>query len=41
MDITIIGWVWLGILIGVIAGFVLCSWLTTSKVAELKKRYLS
>ena len=36
MDITIIGWVWLGILIGVIAGFVLCSWLTSSKVAELE-----
>ena len=36
MEITIIGWVWLGILIGVIAGFVLCSWLTTSKVAELE-----
>jgi MFS superfamily sulfate permease-like transporter len=36
MDITIIGWVWLGILIGVVAGFVLCSWLTTSKVAELE-----
>ena len=35
MDITIIGWVWLGILIGVIAGFVLCSWLTSSKVAEM------
>ena len=35
MDITIIGWVWLGILIGVVAGFVLCSWLTSSKVAEM------
>ena len=35
MDISIIGWVWLGILIGVIAGFVLCSWLTSSKVAEM------
>ena len=35
MDITIIGWVWLGILIGVVAGFVLCSWLTQSKVAEM------
>ena len=35
MDITIIGWVWLGILIGVITGFVLCSWLTSSKVAEM------
>ena len=35
MDITVIGWVWLGILIGVIAGFVVCSWLTSSKVAEM------
>ena len=35
MDIAIIGWVWLGILIGVIAGFVLCSGLTSSKVAEM------
>ncbi len=35
MDIAIIGWVWLGILIGVIAGFVLCSWLTSSKVSEM------
>ena len=36
MDIAIIGWVWLGILIGAIAGFVICSLLTTSKVAELE-----
>ena len=35
MEIAIIGWVWLGILIGVVAGFVLCSWLTQSKVAEM------
>ena len=35
MDIAIIGWVWLGILIGVVAGFVLCSWLPQSKVAEM------
>ena len=36
MDIVIIGWVWLGILIGTIAGFVICSLLTASKVAELE-----
>ena len=35
MEIAIIGWVWLGILIGVVAGLVLCSWLTQSKVAEM------
>ena len=40
MDITIIGWVWLGILIGVVAGFVLCSWLTQSKVAEMDAELL-
>ena len=40
MDITIIGWVWLGILIGVVAGFVLCSWLTQSKVAEMDAEIL-
>ena len=40
MDITIIGWVWLGILVGVIAGFVLCSWLTSSKVAELESEIM-
>ena len=36
MDLVIIGWVWLGVLIGAIAGFVICSLLTTSKVAELE-----
>jgi hypothetical protein len=36
MDLVIIGWVWLGILIGVLAGFVICSWFTASKVAELE-----
>jgi len=36
MDITIIGWVWLGILIGAIVGFVLCSLMTQSKIAELE-----
>ena len=36
MDLVIIGWVWLGILIGAIAGSVICSLLSTSKVAELE-----
>ena len=36
MDLVIIGWVWLGVLIGAIAGFVICSLLTASKVAELE-----
>ena len=36
MDIAIIGWVWLGILIGAIVGFVLCSLMTQSKIAELE-----
>jgi len=35
-SITIIGWIWLGILVGAIAGFVLCSLLTQSKVSELE-----
>ena len=36
MDITIIGWVWLGILVGTIFGFVICSWMTQSKVGDLE-----
>tara|TARA_R100001510_G_C7577002_1_gene151374 strand:+ start:495 stop:734 length:240 start_codon:yes stop_codon:yes gene_type:complete len=36
MDITIIGWVWLGILVGTILGFMLSSWLTQSKVSDLE-----
>ena len=36
MVITIIGWVWLGILVGGIAGFMLCNWLTQSKINELE-----
>ena len=36
MDFVIIGWVWVGIIIGTIAGFVICSWLTQSKVADLE-----
>jgi len=40
MDIAIIGWVWLGILVGVVVGFIICSWLTSSKVAELESEIL-
>tara|TARA_Y100001963_G_scaffold21418_1_gene27662 strand:+ start:1396 stop:1635 length:240 start_codon:yes stop_codon:yes gene_type:complete len=40
MDIAIIGWVWLGILIGVIAGFVICSLMTQSKVSELESEII-
>ena len=36
MDKAIIGWVWLGILIGTILGFVICSWMTQSKVSDLE-----
>jgi len=40
MDIAIIAWVWLGVLVGVITGFVLCSWLTSSKVADLESEII-
>ena len=40
MDIVIIGWVWLGILIGTIAGFVICSWFTASKVSDLESEII-
>ena len=36
MDITIIGWVWLGIIVGIILGFIICAVLTQSKVSELE-----
>ena len=36
MVITIIVWVWFGILVGGIAGFMLCNWLTQSKMNELE-----
>ena len=39
-SITIIGWIWLGILVGAIAGFVLCSLLTQSKVSELESEII-
>ena len=40
MDFVIIGWVWLGILIGTIAGFVICSWFSASKVSELESEII-
>ena len=36
MDITIIGWVWLGILVGAVAGFILSSLMAASKTGELE-----
>ena len=36
MDIVIIGWVWLGVIIGAIVGFVLCSLMSQSKISELE-----
>ena len=36
MDITIIGWVWLGIIVGMVLGFIICAVLTQSKVSELE-----
>ena len=36
MDITIIGWVWLGIIVGVVLGFIICAVLTQSKVSDLE-----
>ena len=38
MDITIIGWVWLGILIGFIAGIVASSFGAASRIADLEAR---
>ena len=36
MDITIIGWVWLGILRGIPLGFIVSVFLTQSKINELE-----
>ena len=36
MDMIVIGWIWLGILIGVLLGFIICAVLTQSKVSELE-----
>ena len=36
MDMIIIGWIWLGILIGVLLGFIICAVLTQSRISELE-----
>ena len=36
MYITIIGLVWLGILVGAVAGFILCSLMNASKAGDLE-----
>ena len=36
MDIKIIGWVWLGILVGAVAGFILSSLMNASKTGDLE-----
>ena len=36
MDMIIIGWIWLGVLVGVLLGFIICAVLTQSKVSELE-----
>ena len=36
MDMIIIGWIWLGILIGVLLGFIICAVLSQSKISELE-----
>ena len=36
MDMMIIGWIWLGILIGVLLGFIVCAVLSQSRISELE-----
>ena len=36
MDMIIIGWIWLGILIGVLLGFIVCAVLSQSRISELE-----
>ena len=36
MDIAIIGWVWLGILVGAVVGFIICSIMTAGKSGDLE-----
>jgi MFS superfamily sulfate permease-like transporter len=40
MDIAIIGWVWLGIIVGMLVGIVTSSILTHNKQAELESENL-
>ena len=36
MDMIIIGWIWLGILVGVLLGFIICAVLTQTRISELE-----
>ena len=36
MDITIIGWVWFGVVVGIILGIIICGILTQSRISELE-----
>ena len=36
MDMMTIGWIWLGILIGVLLGFIICAVLSQSRISELE-----
>ena len=38
MDMMIIGWIWLGILIGVLLGFIVCAVLSQSRISELESK---
>ena len=40
MDIVIIGWIWLGIVIGILIGITVAGMLTSSKQAELEDENL-
>jgi len=36
MDMIIIGWIWLGVLVGVLLGFIICAVLTQTRISELE-----
>ena len=36
MDITIIGWVWFGVVVGIILGIIICGILTQTRISELE-----
>ena len=40
MDMMIIGWIWLGILIGVLLGFIVCAVLSQSRISELESELI-
>ena len=40
MDITIVGWVWLGILVGIPIGFIVSVFLTQAKINDLESELI-